>query len=319
MAESKIVVYGAIAGNVAIATTKFIVASITGSSAMLSEGIHSTVDSCNDVLLLVGMKRSQKKPTLIHPFGYGKELYFWSLLVAVLIFGVGGGISTLEGVQHMQHPEPLHDPFWNYVVLGMATLFEGGSFIVAFRAFLKEKGNRPFWRTLHRSKNPTNFTVMAEDSAAIAGLAIAATGIYCSHRFNLPILDGASSVAIGVLMAVVATILIYECRGLLVGEGIMPETVDAIQQLILDEKSVLNVTHPLSMYLGPESVLLTIGVYFKDDLPAEQIAATVDRIEQAIHARYPVIKRIYIEAVTGDQGERPEFRHRSKGGSIQLR
>lgn len=297
MAESKLVVYSAIAGNVAIAATKFIVAGITGSSAMLSEGIHSTVDTGNDVLLLVGIRLSKRRSDITHPFGYGKELYFWSLMVAVLIFGVGGGLSIFEGVQHMLDPEPMKAPFWNYVVLGFATVFEGTSFFIALRAFFHEKGERPFWRTLHRSKDPATFTVMAEDSAALAGLAIAAVGIYGSHHYNMPILDGAASLAIGILLAAVASLLIYESRGLLIGEGVSRETVLAIKKIALDDDAVASVTRPLTMYIGPDNVLLTMGVYFKKDISGEQIAATVSRIEQAIMARYPVIKRIYIEAV----------------------
>ncbi|HEY8100682.1 MAG TPA: cation diffusion facilitator family transporter [Burkholderiaceae bacterium] len=301
MDESKIVVYGAIAGNVAIAATKFIVAGITGSSAMLSEGIHSTVDTGNDLLLLMGMKRSQQEPDPTHPFGYGKALYFWSLMVAVLIFGVGGGVSIVEGVQHILHAEPLKNPFWNYVVLAVATLFEGASFTVALRAFLKEKGDRPFWRTLHRSKDPTNFTVMAEDSAALAGLMIAALGIYSAHHFNLPWLDGASSVVIGILLAAVASLLIYESGGLLIGEGVSSETAEAIRKMVMDDEAVEIASRPLSMYLGPDSVLLTMDVYFKKGISSDLIVAAVRNIEQAIRTRYPLIKRIYIEAVPAGQ------------------
>jgi cation diffusion facilitator family transporter len=306
MAESKLVVYGAIAGNVAIAVTKFIVAGITGSSAMLSEGIHSTVDTGNDVLLLVGMKLSKRESDITHPFGYGKELYFWSLMVAVLIFGVGGGLSIFEGVQHMLDPEPMGDPFWNYVVLACATVFEGASFAIALRAFLKEKGERPFWRALHRSKDPATFTVMAEDSAALVGLAIAAIGIYCSHRYKMPILDGAASLAIGILLAAVASLLIYESRGLLIGEGVSRETAETIRKMVLANEAVANMTRPLTMYIGPDNVLLTMGVYFKKDIPGEQIALTVNRLEQDIIARYPVIKRIYIEAVPDGQDKIPK-------------
>lgn len=301
MAESRVVVYGAIAGNLAIAATKFIVAGITGSSAMLSEGIHSTVDTGNDVLLLIGMKRSKRTSDVTHPFGYGKEMYFWSLMVAVLIFGVGGGVSIYEGVQHMLHPEPMGDPFWNYVVLCSAAVFEGVSFFIALRAFLEKKGDMPFWRTLHRSKDPATFTVMAEDSAAIAGLAIAAIGIYCSQRFDMPILDGVSSLAIGILLAAVASLLIYESRGLLIGEGVSRETADVITKMVLDEDAVASTTRPLTMYIGPDNVLLTMGVYFKKDISGVQIADIVNRMEQAIIARYPMIKRIYIEAVPSGQ------------------
>lgn len=301
MAESKLVVYAAIAGNVGIAVTKFIAAGISGSSAMLSEGIHSTVDTGNDILLLMGMRRSRRMPDTTHPFGYGKVLYFWSLMVAVLIFGAGGGVSIVEGIQHMLNAEPIRDPFWNYVVLGVSALFEGMSFITALRAFLREKGDRPFWLTLHRSKNPTNFTVMAEDSAALVGLAIAAAGIYCSHRFDMPILDGASSVVIGILLTGVASLLIYETGGLLIGEGVSPETAEAIRKLVMDNDAVESASRPLSMYLGPDSVLLTMGVYFKEGIPSDRVAVIVNDMEKTISARFPLIKRIFIEAVPAGQ------------------
>ncbi len=169
MAESKTIIYGALAANSAIAVTKFIVAGITGSSAMISEGIHSAVDTGNALLLLVGTKLSERPPSEQHPFGHGKELYFWGLIVAVLIFGIGGGVSFYEGVMHMRHPAPLENPFWNYVVLGAAACFEGVSFGIALKAFLKEAGDRPFWDALHGSKDPVTYTVLAEDAAAMLG------------------------------------------------------------------------------------------------------------------------------------------------------
>ncbi len=210
MAKSKVAIYGAIAANVAIAVTKFVVAGITGSSAMLSEGIHSAVDTFNGVLLLLGLKLSQRPATPEHPFGHGKELYFWSLMVAVLIFGLGGGLSFYEGVQHVRHPEPLRDPMWNYVVLGVAGIFEGSSFAIALRQFLKQAGDTPFWEALHRSKDPTTYTVLAEDAAALVGLVVAAFGIALSQRFDKPELDGAASLAIGLLLAGVAVALVWE-------------------------------------------------------------------------------------------------------------
>ncbi len=296
MAESKIAVYGAIAANVAIATTKFIVAGITGSSAMLSEGIHSAVDSGNGALLLVGMKLSEREPTPEHPFGHGKELYFWSLIVAVLIFGLGGGISIYEGILHVRDPEPLRDPMWNYIVLGAAALFEGTSLAVAFRTFMREKGDLPFWRALRISKNPTTFTVLAEDSAAIAGLAAAAIGVYASHALDMPILDGAASVVIGLLLAGVAILLIRESRGLLIGEGLRPETAEEVRAIVRENRCVRDVAKPLSMYIGAEEVLLTLDVQFNPGVRAEDIASAVQAIEREIRNRFPRIKRIYIEA-----------------------
>jgi cation diffusion facilitator family transporter len=262
MAKSKVAIYAAIAANVAIAVTKFVVAGITGSSAMLSEGIHSTVDTFNGVLLLVGLKLSQRPATPEHPFGHGKELYFWSLIVAVLIFGLGGGMSFYEGVQHIRNPEPMQDPLWNYVVLGGAGVFEGASFVIALRQFLKEAGGTPFWEALHRSKDPTTYTVLAEDSAALAGLVVAALGIALSHRFEKPELDGAASLIIGLLLAGVALALIRESRGLLIGEGIRPETARAIRSIALGQPKVRDVGRVLSMYIGPDDVLVTMDLDF---------------------------------------------------------
>jgi cation diffusion facilitator family transporter len=227
MAESQLAIYGAIAANLAIATTKFVVAGITGSSAMLSEGIHSSVDTFNGILLLVGIRLSRRPATPEHPFGHGKELYFWSLIVAVLIFGLGGGVSFYEGVQHIRHPQPLRDPTWNYVVLAAAAVFESLSFVIALRQFRKQTGKVPFWQAARLSKDPTTTTVLAEDAAALAGLAIAAAGIALSHRLDMPALDGAASVAIGLLLAGVATLLTWQSRGLLIGEGIRPERLPA--------------------------------------------------------------------------------------------
>jgi cation diffusion facilitator family transporter len=296
MAESKRAIYGAIAANVAIAITKFVVAGITGSAAMLAEGVHSAVDTGNGVLLLVGMKLSQRPATAEHPFGHGKELYFWSLIVAVLIFGLGGGVSIYEGIAHLRTPVPLADPTWNYVVLGAAALFEGGSFFIALRQFLEEAGERPFWGALHASKDPTTYTVLAEDAAALAGLAIAALGIWLGHRLDMPRLDGAASLAIGLLLAGVAVLLIRESRGLLIGEGLRRDTAQAIRGVALAHPRVCRVAHPLSMYIGADEVLLTLDVEFEQATPAGEVAAAVEAIERQIRERYPRIKRIYIEA-----------------------
>ncbi len=299
MAESKVAVYGAIAANVAIAITKFVVAGVTGSSAMLSEAVHSTVDTGNGLLLLVGLHRSKRPASREHPFGHGKELYFWSLIVAVLIFGLGGGISMYEGVQHMLQPEALTDPFWNYIVLGAAALFEGASFFVALRQFKSEVGGRPFWRSLHASKDPSIYTVLAEDGAALLGLAIAGAGVYASHALDMPVLDGAASVAIGVLLACVAVLLIRESHGLLIGEGIRRDTADAIVALAESHPHVEHARPPLSMYMGRDEVLLAMDVEFDGDASADEVAQTVEAIELEIGARYPRINRIYIEARRG--------------------
>ena len=296
MAKSKVAIYGAIAANVAIAVTKFVVAGITGSSAMLSEGIHSAVDTFNGVLLLLGLRLSQRPATPAHPFGHGKELYFWSLMVAVLIFGLGGGLSFYEGVQHVRHPEPLRDPMWNYVVLGVAGIFEGSSFAIALRQFLKQAGDTPFWEALHRSKDPTTYTVLAEDAAALVGLVIAALGIALSQRFDKPELDGAASLAIGLLLAGVAVALIWESRGLLIGEGIRPETARAIRRIALEQPRVRDVGRILSMYIGPDDVLVTMDLDFDDGTAAADAASAIAAVERQVRERYPMIKRLFIEA-----------------------
>jgi cation diffusion facilitator family transporter len=296
MVQPNVAVYGAIAANVAIAVTKSVVASITGSAAMLAEAIHSGVDTFNGVLLLVGRRRSRRPATPEHPFGHGKELYFWGLIVAVLIFGLGGGLSIYEGAQRIRHPLPLHDPTWNYVVLAAAGLFEGASFSVALRQFLREAGNTPFWMALHRSKDPTIYTVLAEDAAALIGLVVAGIGIYLSHRFDMPVLDGAASLVIGLLLAGVAVLLIHESRGLLIGEGLRPETAQAIRSIALAQAHVRDVGRVLSMYVGPDEVLVTVDLDFDDGTSAADAAADIASVERQVRERYPMIRRLFIEA-----------------------
>ena len=296
MAESRIAIYGAIGANLAIAATKFAVAGVTGSSAMLSEGIHSAVDTCNGVLLLVGTWRSELPASDEHPFGHGKELYFWSLIVAVLIFGVGGGVSFYEGVLHVREPTPLTDPFWNYVVLGAAALFEGISFAIALRQFRREARGRPLWQALRGSKDPTTVTVLAEDSAALAGLAIAAVGVYASHALDRPEIDGMASIAIGLLLAGVAVLLVRESRSLLVGEGIRPETARRVRELALAHPEIERAGRPLSMYIGRDAALLALDVHFRDGTPAEAVAAATAALEAEVRAEFPTIRHIYVEA-----------------------
>ncbi|MEO7337225.1 MAG: cation diffusion facilitator family transporter [Caldimonas sp.] len=296
MAESKVAVYAAVAANLAIAVMKFVGAAATGSSAMLSEGIHSVVDTGDGLLLLVGMHLSQRKADERHPFGYGKELYFWSLIVAVLIFGVGGGVSVYEGILHVLDPAPLEDPFWNYVILGSAAVFEGISLGVALRQFLRDKGNEPFSRALRASKDPSVYTVMAEDSAALLGLVAAALGVYGSHRFDLPVVDGIASIVIGLLLCSVATLLIHQSRKLLVGQAVDKDVAEEIRRIASEEGNVVRAAWPLTMHLGPDEVLLALDAEFDPDLPAEDVQTAVNRIERAIRLRFPEVKRIYIEA-----------------------
>ena len=296
MATPKLVLYAAMAANVGIAVTKFIVAGITGSSAMLSEGFHSSVDIFNGGLLLFGTRLSQRPATPEHPFGHGKELYFWSLIVAVLIFGLGGGLSCFEGVQHILHPEPLRNPVWNYVVLAAAAVFEGSSFLVALREFRKQAGDTPFWEALHGSKDPGTYTVLAEDSAALVGLAIAAVGIGLSHALDRPAIDGAASILIGVLLAGVAMLLIRESRGLLIGEGIKPETAAAIRAIASSQARVRDVGRVLSMYVGPDDALVTMDLDFDEGTAADEAAQAIAEVERRVRERFPKIRRLFIES-----------------------
>ena len=296
MAESRIAVYGAIAANLAIAVAKFVGAAATGSSAMLSEGIHSLVDTGDGLLLLVGMNLSRKPADERHPFGYGKELYFWSLIVAVLIFGVGGGVSVYEGILHVLEPIEMLDPTWNYVILGVAVVFEGASLAYAVHQFRREEGGQPLARALKHSKDPSLYTVIAEDSAALLGVAAAALGVWSSHTFDRPELDGIASIVIGLLLCGVATLLIVQARKLLVGAAVDAETAREIRRIAAEHGHVQRAAWPLTMHLGPDDVLLAMDIEFDPHLPAEEVQHEVNRIEQAIRERYPEVKRIYIEA-----------------------
>lgn len=295
-ASSKKAVYAAIAGNLAIAITKFIAAFITGSSAMLSEGIHSVVDTGNGALLLFGIRMSRRPADHSHPFGYGKELYFWTLIVAILIFAVGGGMSLYEGITHLQHPGELRDPLWNYLVLGFALVFEGFAWGVAYKEFRKTQGKMSLLKAVRASKDPTTFTVLFEDSAAMLGLLVAFLGIFLGHRLNNPYLDGVAAIIIGLILAFVAVLLAYESKGLLVGEGASRETVENICALAQDDPAVQRVMPPLTMHFGPQEVLLNLDIKFRPGISAEEIEAAVDRMEAEIRKRHPEIKRIFIEA-----------------------
>jgi cation diffusion facilitator family transporter len=293
--ESRTAILAAIVGNLAIAATKLIAAFFTGSSAMLSEGIHSLVDTGNGGLLLFGSRRSRKPPDANHPFGHGKELYFWSLVVAILIFALGGGMSVYEGVTHLAHAE-LHDPTWNYVVLGFAMIFEGASCFFAFKAFRKEMSGQGVLGTIRASKDPTTFTVLFEDTAAMLGLVVAFLGIFLGHQLNNPYLDGVASIIIGAILAVVAGFLAYESKGLLIGEGVDPAVLSSIRALVRDDPAVKGIKKSLTMHFGPSEVLLTLDVRFKKQLTAEGVAEAVDRLEKKIRDRHPEIKYIFIEA-----------------------
>jgi cation diffusion facilitator family transporter len=293
--ESKKAVIAAIIGNAAIAAIKFAAAAMTGSSAMLSEGIHSLVDTGNGALLFLGIKRSSRPPSATHPFGYGKELYFWSLIVAISIFGIGGGMSIYEGILHIRHPSELTNPTINYIVLGLAMIFESMSFTVAYRAFRTVKGDRGALSAIHHGKDPSLFTVLFEDTAALSGLLVAFAGVFLAHQFDNPFFDGAASVIIGCILAVVAVWLAWESKGLLVGESADPHLVDDVRRFAGDDPVVTGVGAVLTMHLGPEEVLLNLEVEFAPGTQAEEIHAAIHRIEEHITAHHPEVNRIFIE------------------------
>jgi cation diffusion facilitator family transporter len=293
--KTKLIIYVAIAGNLAIAFVKFIAAALTGSSAMLSEGIHSLVDTGNQLLLLLGVNRSRKPADSRHPFGYGKELYFWSLIVAIMLFGIGGGMTIYEGVIHIIEPRRLEEPFWAYVILGVSMLLEGISWTFAIRALLAEKGEYGLWQTLRRSYDPSVLTVLLEDTAALIGLTIAFAGVYLAHRFDNPYFDGAASILIGVTLCIVSVILVRESKGLLVGEAATPEVVESVTSLALRDPAVIAVNQVLTLVFGPEEVLLNIEAEFVPSLPVSELAKIVSRLEVTIQRYHPSVKRIFIE------------------------
>lgn len=294
--RSKIGLYGALAANIAVAVVKFIAASITGSSAMLSEGIHSTVDSSNELLLLWGIHKSKKPADEMHPFGYGQELYFYTLIVSVLIFGLGGGMSVYEGVMHITHPVVTADPTWNYIVLGCSAVFEGISLVLPWRKFTKANGSAHFWHNLRASKDPAFFVIIFENGAALAGLFIAFCGVFFSHYFDLPVLDGAASIFIGLVLAFVAIILIIESRNLLIGESATKEKIKTIYEIVDADPDVIKLNSPLTMQMGPDELLLALDVKFKNDLTSGDLTKAVQRLEKNIREKLPDVKKIFIEA-----------------------
>lgn len=294
--KSNIGLYGALAANIAVAVVKYIAASITGSSAMLSEGIHSTVDSGNQLLLLWGIHKSKKPADEMHPFGYGQELYFYTLIVSVLIFGLGGGMSVYEGIVHITHPEVTEDATWNYIVLGCAAVFEGISLVLPLRKFFKENGSARFWHRLRASKDPAFFVIIFENGAAIAGLFIAFLGVFFSHYFHMPILDGVASIFIGLVLAFVAIILIIESRHLLIGESASKQKIKAIYDIVDADPDVTKLNRPLTMQMGPEELLLALDVKFQKELNSGDLTKAVLRLEKNIREKLPDVKKIFIEA-----------------------
>lgn len=295
-ASSKTVIYAALGGNLLVAATKFAAAGYTGSAAMLSEAIHSAVDTGNQLLLLLGMRRAARPASPSHPFGHGLQLYFWTFVVAVLIFGVGAVVSIFEGVSKIRTPHPIESPIVNYVVLGLAVLFEGAVWLVAMRAFRTEKGRRGWLEAVRHSKDPTVFTVLFEDSAALLGLLVALLGIGLSEALALPVLDGVASVVIGLVLAGTAGFLAWECQSLLTGEGVSREVRDSIGRIVASEPGVVRPNEILTMHFGPQDVLVALSLDFEDQRSAGDVEVAVTQIERRIKAAHPEVTRVFVEA-----------------------
>ncbi|MBK81586.1 MAG: cation transporter [Gammaproteobacteria bacterium] len=293
---SRRVILAALAGNALIAVTKFTAAGLTGSSAMLSEGIHSLVDTGNQILLLYGLRRAARPPDRRFPFGHGKEVYFWSFVVAILIFAVGAGISIYEGISHLLHPEPLRNAMVNYVVLGLALVFEGGAWYFAFREFNRARGGWGYLEAVQRGKDPTLFVVLFEDSAAMAGLLVALTGVLLADLTGLMMFDGIASVVIGLILGATAVWLAWETKGLLIGEAANQRVVDGIRRLLDDSEAVVHVNEVLTMHMGPEFVLLNVSAAFRPESSAGELEAAVAALDARIKAAFPEVKRIFVEA-----------------------
>lgn len=294
--SSKKVIIAALLGNALIAITKFGAAAFTGSSAMLTEGIHSLVDTGNQILLLYGMKRAAQPADERFPFGHGKEVYFWSFVVAILIFAVGSGVSLYEGIHHVFHPQPVVNPLINYIVLSLALLFEGGAWYFAFREFSRAKGKWGYIEAVQRGKDPSMFVVLFEDSAAMLGLLVAFAGILASQLTGILIFDGIASIIIGLILGGTAIWLAYETKGLLIGESANTHVVAGIRAIVVDCDSVEHVNEVLTMHMGPDYILANISVDFDDAISADEVERSIGHMDRRIKQVYPQIKRVFIEA-----------------------
>ena len=293
---SKKVIYAALLGNALISVTKFVAAGMTGSSAMLSEGIHSLVDTGNQLLLLYGIKQAAKPADDDFPFGHGKEIYFWSFIVAILIFALGGGISIYEGIKHLSHPEPINNPLINYAVLGLAMVFEGAAWMFAFRAFKQVKGKWGYIEAIKRAKDPSIFVVLFEDTAAMLGLVVAFAGVALSQITGILIFDSIASILIGLILIGTSIWLAYETKSLLIGESANQGTIKGVRDILKANDSIDHVNEVLTMHMGPDFVLANISVDFDDSKTADDIENIISSIDQNIKQEYPEIKRIFIEA-----------------------
>ena len=312
--SSKKVIYAALVGNLLVAATKFAAAAITGSSAMLSEAVHSLVDTGNEVLLLHGLRRAARPADQAHPFGHGREVYFWSFVVALSVFALGSGVSLYEGIHHVREPVPITRPVVNYVVLALALVFEGASWRVAFKEFRGEKGQQTFLEAARRSKDPTTFMVLFEDSAAVLGLVIALAGTLAAEVLDRPVLDGVASIAIGILLALVAAFLARESKGLLIGEPAQSAVSDAICAIVTAQPGIERANGLFTVHVGPRQVVAGITVDFRDDLTARQVEDIVARVEARVRQAHPEIVSLLIKPQSAAGFEKALPTHDEAGG-----
>ncbi len=303
--SAKLSVYVALAGNVAVAMTKFVAAALTGSSSMLSEGMHSLVDTTNELLLLYGMKRASRRPDTVHPYGHGRELYFWSFIVALMVFALGAAASFYEGINHILNPEPIRSPLLNYVVLSISFVLDGISWWVGFKAFRTTKGSQSYRDAFRDSKDPTVFTVLFEDTAALLGVLIAAAGIGAAHALNEPWLDGAGSIGIGIVLLVSSLLLARETKGLLIGESAELRVRNAILSIAREDPDVDTANGVLTIQMGVNQIIAALSVEFHDGLNTTQIEKCVNRIEAAIKLAQPDIAILFVKPQSAET-----WRHR---------
>ena len=302
----------ALLANLGIAASKFVAAAITGSSAMLTEGVHSVVDSTNQLLLMWGRRQAKKPPDKYHPLGYGREIYFWSFVVAVLVFALGAGVSIYEGIIHIVEPEEAVSPIVAYVVLLFAFLLEGWSTREAFQEFKEAKGQLGWWEAIRNSKDPPAFSVLLENGAAMAGIVAAAVGVLVSQITGDPFYDGAASVVIGVILGITAMVLAYESKGLLIGEAANPELVRGLRELACSKRGIVGVGHVLTVHSSPDQITAMMNVDFRDTITAGDVERIVRQVEREAHKRWPQVRRLFIRPMQDAARERKKLTTRRK-------
>ena len=297
----------ALVANLGIALAKFVAATITGSSAMLTEGVHSVVDSTNQLLLMWGRRAARKPADMRHPFGYGRELYFWSFVVAVLVFALGAGVSVYEGIIHIMHPEHSVSPWIAYGVLLVAFLLEGWSTLEAFKEFRTAKGELGWFDAIRRSKDPPSFIVLLENGAAMAGIVAAAVGLFLSQLTHDPFYDGAASVVIGIILGITALLLAYESKGLLIGEAADPELVKNLHDLACGKDGIVGVGYILTVHSSPDQVTVMMNVDFRDELFARDVERIVSEVEAEARERWPHVRKLFVRPMQGAAEQRKKL------------